>query len=140
MLSTRYRRLGTEFLWISLGQAIAVLGAIFGVRILTGVLAPDVYGQLALGMTVATFVNVVVLGPLSNGATRFYALAREVGGLPGYFAAVKRLLLQASDSVPKAQRQTSADSYCYSLQSFAVSISLVLESRCNYISEMKYEK
>ena len=78
---------------------MAVLGAMIGVRILTGVLTPEVYGQLALGMTVATFTNVAVLGPLSNGATRFFAPAREAGGLPGYFAAVKRLVLQASTAV-----------------------------------------
>jgi len=99
MISARHRRLGWEFLWISFGQAIAVLGALFGVRILTGVLAPETYGQLALGMTVATFVNTVVLGPLSQGAIRFYAPAREVESLPGYFAAVKRLVLQASGAL-----------------------------------------
>jgi len=99
MTSARTRRLGKEFLWIGVGQAATVLGAMVGVRILTGVLSPEAYGQLALGMTVATFVNVVLLGPLSNGATRFYAPAREAGGLNGYFAAVRALVLRASGAV-----------------------------------------
>lgn len=96
LASSRVRRLSKEGFWIVLGQAMAVLGAVVGVRILTTVLPPETYGQLALGMTVATFANIVVLGPLSNGATRFFAPAREAKGLPGYFAAVKKLLFQAS--------------------------------------------
>ena len=64
--SSRFRRLGHEFFWITLGQAVAVSGALVGVRVLTGLLAPEAYGQLALGMTLATLVNQIVLGPLSN--------------------------------------------------------------------------
>jgi O-antigen/teichoic acid export membrane protein len=85
--------------WIALGQAAAVLGALVGVRILTGVLPPDAYGRLALGMTVATFVNQTVLGPLSSGATRFFAPAREAGTLGSYLIAVKDLLLRATGGV-----------------------------------------
>jgi len=99
MISARYRRLGWEFLWISLGQAIAVLGALFGVRILTGILAPASYGQLALGMTLVTLLSQVVLGPIGSGATRFFAPAREAGALRGYLLAVGGLLLQATGGI-----------------------------------------
>lgn len=57
---------------------------------------PAAYGELALGMTVATLVNQTVLGPLSNGATRFYAPAAEAGDLTGYLAAVRRMVASAT--------------------------------------------
>ncbi|SRR6266571_2298482 len=92
----RFRRLGREVFWVGLGQAAAVLGALVGVRVLTELLDPAVYGELALGMTLATLVNQTVLGPLGNGVTRFYAPAVEHGDLGGYLNAVRRLLLSAT--------------------------------------------
>ncbi len=86
----RLRRLSKEGAWIVLGQASAVLGSLASVRLLTELLDPAAYGELALGMTVATVVNQTVIGPLSNGVTRFYAPAQERGDLGGYLHAVYR--------------------------------------------------
>ncbi len=97
--SQRFRRLSREFLLIGLGQFAAVAGALFGVRLLTGLLTPDSYGQLALGMTVATLIGQVLFGPLGSGAMRFFAPAREAGALGSYFLAVKSLLLWATGAV-----------------------------------------
>jgi O-antigen/teichoic acid export membrane protein len=46
-------------------------------------------------MTVATLVNQILFGPLSNGVTRFYAPAMEQNDLTGYLKAVRRLVLFA---------------------------------------------
>lgn len=97
--SERFRRLSKEGFWIVLGQASAVIGALVGVRLLTELLNPAAYGELALGMTVATLVNQTVLGPLGNGVTRFYAPAMEQGDLSGYLNAVRRLVLSATGIV-----------------------------------------
>ena len=94
--SERFWRLCREGLWITLGQSAAVVGALLGVRLLTGLMEPSAYGELALGMTVATLVNQVVLGPLCNGATRYYAPAREADDLRGYLTAVRRMVLSAT--------------------------------------------
>lgn len=94
--SSRFRRLGQEFIWIGLGQATAVVGSLVGVRLITELLEPAAYGELALGMTVATLVNQVVLGPLGNGVIRFYAPAQEKGDLGGYLNVVRRLVLSAT--------------------------------------------
>ncbi len=96
LASRRIRRLSREFAWIGLGQAAAVIGTLWGVRLLTGLLAPETYGQLALGMTIATLVNQVVLGPLSCGATRFFAPSQEAGSLQGCLTAVRTLAVQAT--------------------------------------------
>ncbi len=93
--SERFRRLSKEGFWIVLGQAMAAVGSLVGVRILTGFLNPAAYGQLALGMTIATLISQTILGPLANGVTRFYAPAVERGDLGGYLKAARRLLIWA---------------------------------------------
>ncbi len=94
--SERFRRLSKEGFWIVLGQTAVVVGSLVGVRLLTGLLDPAAYGELALGMTVATLVNQVVLGPIGNGVTRFYAPSQEQGDIGGYLNAVHKLVLSAT--------------------------------------------
>lgn len=92
----RFRRLFKESFWVVLGQGVAVLGSLVGVRLLTELLDPATYGEFALGMTAAAFVSLIVFGPLGAGITRFYAPAVEHGGLGGYLKAVRRLVLTAT--------------------------------------------
>lgn len=91
-----FRRWGGEFFWIGLGQGLATLGSLVGVRLLTGALSPEVYGELALGLTLATLLNQTMLGPLSGAALRFFAPAREAGDLGPFLTALCRLLLKAT--------------------------------------------
>lgn len=91
----RFRRLSKEGAWIVLGQVMAIFGSLASVRLLTELLDPAAYGELALGMTVASLVNQAVLGPLSNGITRFYAPAQECGDLASYLGAVRGLVWAA---------------------------------------------
>lgn len=92
----RYRRLGGEFLWIGSGQVASVLGMVVGVRLLTGVLEPQIYGELALGMTATMLVQQVVMGPLGNSSLRFFAPAREAGEFWSFLAVLRKLLIRAS--------------------------------------------
>ena len=99
LTSSRFRRLSREFLWIVLGKVAAVAGAVVGVRLLTELLNQTIYGQLGLGMTVATLIWQLVLGPISNGATRFYAPACEVKALHRHISVVKELLCKATAGI-----------------------------------------
>jgi O-antigen/teichoic acid export membrane protein len=92
----QFRRVSKEGAWIVFGQVAAVLGSLAGVRLLTELLDPAAYGELALGLTVATLVNQTVLGPVANGVTRFYAPAQEQGDLGGYLTAARRLMFRAT--------------------------------------------
>jgi O-antigen/teichoic acid export membrane protein len=92
----RFRHLFKEGAWIVIGQGMMMMGSLVGVRLLTTLLNPAEYGELALGMTIATFVNQTILGPLAQGVMRFYAPAIETDDLDGYLAAVKRLLAIAA--------------------------------------------
>lgn len=89
--SDRFRRLTTESTWIVLGQFIAVLGALAGIRILTEFMDPELYGQLALGLTLASLVSQAFMGPISAGSSRFFGAASEAAELKPYLRAIRRL-------------------------------------------------
>ena len=93
---TRIKRLAKEGSWIVFGQIATVAGALVLVRVLTEHLDPAQYGQLALGLTVAGFINQVVMGGVTNGISRFYSIAAEKQDLGGYFHATRRLMLYAT--------------------------------------------
>jgi O-antigen/teichoic acid export membrane protein len=97
--SKRFRNISREGLWIFSGHAVAVLGTLFGIRLLTGLLSPVAYGELALGITLANFVNQTVSGPLSAAACRFYAPSFEKGELSQYLQAIRRLVLSTTGFV-----------------------------------------
>jgi O-antigen/teichoic acid export membrane protein len=97
--SERFRRLSKEGFWIVLGQTAVVVGSLVGVRLLTGLLDPAAYGELALGMTLTTLVNQVVMGGVTAGIGRFYSIAAEKRDLPGYLSASWRFLFYATLAV-----------------------------------------
>lgn len=95
-----WRRLAGEGTWVAGGQAVAVLGAVVGVRVLTEVLDPHAYGELMLGLTLAILVNQTLLGgPLGAGVLRFFAVAAEAGELPGYAHATVSMAAAAALAV-----------------------------------------
>jgi O-antigen/teichoic acid export membrane protein len=97
--SERWRRLRQEFLWVGLGQGAAVIGGLLGVRMLTGVLDPVNYGELALGLTLSTFSQQLIFGPLTISFTRFFPHAWENGKLGAYFKSVIQLLTVVTAAV-----------------------------------------
>jgi O-antigen/teichoic acid export membrane protein len=78
------------------GQGAAVLGSLFGVRLLTGALPPGPYGELALGLTAATLVQQTLLSPLTGASLRFFAAAVERGRQAAFFRAIGGLMAWAT--------------------------------------------
>lgn len=95
----RFRRLAMEGGWIVGGQAASVLGSFLLVRVLTEHLHPAQYGELALGLTVATLVTQLVMGGLINAIGRFFAVAAQQQALPVYFLASRGLMIQVTQLV-----------------------------------------
>ncbi len=93
---TRFRRLGRELFWVGFGQGLAALGGMVGVRLMTNLLDPTSYGELALGMTVVILAQQLVLGPLSGAFLRFFAPAREANQLGAYLQSIQVLVRQAT--------------------------------------------
>ena len=99
MNASSLRRVGGEAFWVGLGQAVGTLGAIVGVRLLTGFMNPTAYGELALALTIVMFSQQLILGPLGQGFLRFFAPMQEANKLPAFFRAGLVLLAQASGIV-----------------------------------------
>jgi O-antigen/teichoic acid export membrane protein len=90
-----------EMGWIVLGQFMAFAGGFIGIKVLTNLMGPKGYGQLALGLTIAGMFTIYVYGPVANVVARFFVAYRERGRLGSYFAVLKQshLLLAISLSL-----------------------------------------
>ena len=89
----------TEGIWVAIGQMTAIAGALAGMRLITEILSPAAYGELALGLTMANLANQTIMGPLGNGISRYYAPAVQKGDLGGYLDAVRRLMIAAGGGI-----------------------------------------
>jgi O-antigen/teichoic acid export membrane protein len=92
--SQRIRRLvqakGPGFCWTISGQLLYVLGAAAGVKLLTSLLGPRVFGMLALGLTIAGLGNLFLYGPFGQAVLRFYSIFRNRGNLQELHQAISR--------------------------------------------------
>jgi O-antigen/teichoic acid export membrane protein len=95
----RLARVGREVFWVGVGQALSAIGALVGLRLLTGVLDPEQYGGVALGLSIAAFVQLALLQPLYEASLRFFSVAEEAGQMAPFLAAVRRLTLAVSGAV-----------------------------------------
>lgn len=93
---SKFKRLSKEGGWVIGGQIGTFIGSFFLVRVLTEYLDPVDYGKLALGLTVAGFINQLIMGGISNGITRFYSIAIEKNDLPGYLSSSKIIMFYAT--------------------------------------------
>jgi O-antigen/teichoic acid export membrane protein len=84
-------RAQAELGWVILGQLAAFLGGFAAIKVLTNLLGPAAYGQLALGITIAGLVQMFVYGPIDQTVLRFVSVHRERGSLGVFIAALKRV-------------------------------------------------
>jgi O-antigen/teichoic acid export membrane protein len=76
-LASRVSRTLPELTWVAAGQVAAFSGGVFGVVVLTARLSVAAYGELALGMTIAGFLHILVFGQLNNAFVRLFPTYRE---------------------------------------------------------------
>ncbi len=88
------RRLGWEFFWVGMGQVTATIGGLATVRVLTGMLSPELYGELALGMTAATLIQQVVFAGTNGATLRFFTPAIEKRQFDAFLRGTRALLVQ----------------------------------------------
>jgi len=92
----RLLRLGREIFWVGVGQFLSISGSMVGVRVLTHLLPPSVYGEMALALTVGTLMQQVFLGPSGNALVRYFSLAKDEGRMDCYLQAGLELFGRAS--------------------------------------------
>lgn len=94
--SARVRSLGRESTLVGFGQLAAALGSLLALRLLTSRLSPAEFGQLALGLTVATFMQQTLYVPLAQGLLRFVGTAVASGRVTSFRSGVIPLAVVAT--------------------------------------------
>ena len=92
----KLRNLSKEFIWILIGHVAITLALLFGLRILTHLLDPAIYGQVSLAMTFVSLIHLFIFAPIGQGAMRFFATALEKNDLSNYWAALLQLISRAT--------------------------------------------
>jgi O-antigen/teichoic acid export membrane protein len=69
---------------VAAGQALAALGAVVGVRLLTDAMPPSSYGELALAMTAVTLLQQTLILPVQSAALRFFSVAVDLRKVEAY--------------------------------------------------------
>jgi len=80
-----------ELSWVFLGQIMAFSGGVVGVKLLTNMLGPQGYGELALGMTIAVVSQQIFYGPFGQSAFRYYSVYRDKNQLDLFWNALKKI-------------------------------------------------
>jgi O-antigen/teichoic acid export membrane protein len=85
-------RLASEFLSIGTSQVVAALGQLAGVRVLTEILSPGLFGQVSLMIGMVALATSALLNPTLQAVLRFFPVQAEAGD-PGAVrrAAVRRI-------------------------------------------------
>ncbi|MDD2734700.1 MAG: oligosaccharide flippase family protein [Desulfuromonadaceae bacterium] len=89
-LLNQFTKLKAELGWILLGQALGFVGGFIGIKVLTNLMGPNGYGQLALGLSIAGVLTTYVYGPIANVVARYFAVYRERSALAVYFTVLRR--------------------------------------------------
>jgi len=74
----RHRRIATETAWVFAAQGASAIAALMGLRVITELVPPAIFGAVALALGVVALAHGLAVGPLMQAALRFYPdLARD---------------------------------------------------------------
>lgn len=76
--SERSRLVG-EGLWVATGQVLTLVGRLVGIRLITGIVSPEVYGHVALLVGLGALAAGMLVTPVVQSAVRFYPDAARDG-------------------------------------------------------------
>ncbi|MDA8155229.1 MAG: lipopolysaccharide biosynthesis protein [Actinomycetota bacterium] len=95
-LTLKKTRLIGEGAWMAFGQAIAAIGLLAGVRVLTEFVPPNVFGAISLSVGVSTFGMSIFCKPFLHAALRFYPDASQKGRIPALKKIVNGFLFRTT--------------------------------------------
>jgi O-antigen/teichoic acid export membrane protein len=72
LVALRRHRLLKEGAWVTFGQVSSAVGALLGIRMLTELLAPATFGELALAIGIAALAYGLVGNPFMQALLRYY--------------------------------------------------------------------
>lgn len=68
----RYRRIASETAWVFVAQGLSAIAALVGLRLITELVPPAIYGTVALVLGVVALAQALAAGPLMQAVLRFY--------------------------------------------------------------------
>ena len=90
------RRIVSEGAWVLFGQGASALGALLGIRLLTELLAPATFGELALVIGIAALAVGLVGNPLTQALLRYYPDSTRTIGVESLRKSVVACLFKAA--------------------------------------------
>lgn len=86
-----FKRILQESFWVISGQIIFILGSVYLVKLLTTILSPDQYGELALILTLNGFFVQVIFSSITPGSSRFYSESKKKNQIGNFLNAIINL-------------------------------------------------
>ncbi len=87
------RRLIREGGWVAVGQGVAIVARIGGLRLITDLVSPQVYGEVVLLLGLATLGSSMFCSPVLTALVRFYPDAARAGRVAELRALLSKLLV-----------------------------------------------
>ena len=87
-----FSKLRSEAFWVLFGQIGAAAGGLFGLKVLTRLMEPAEFGQLAIASTIVLLIGNNVFGPVSQGLMRFWSISQERGQIQTYVYTARRCM------------------------------------------------
>jgi O-antigen/teichoic acid export membrane protein len=86
------RRFIAEGAWIIVGQVLSAIGTILGLRLLTALLTPHVFGEVVLVSGIVLLANGIASNPLMQGVLRYYPDSAAANDVAAFRIAINRHL------------------------------------------------
>jgi O-antigen/teichoic acid export membrane protein len=81
MIASRRKQFLGEGAWVATGQIMSALGTLAGLRLLTTLLPPHVFGEVVLVSGIVLLANGLAASPLMQGVLRFYPEAAKTNSV-----------------------------------------------------------
>jgi O-antigen/teichoic acid export membrane protein len=95
-LITRYRAIIGQGVWVLTGQAFTGLFTLAGTRLVTQVVAPEIYGLVNLAQNTVLLLRTLFCSPILNAGLRYYPDAQRGGYVPALYRMLRGALGKAT--------------------------------------------
>ena len=90
------RNIYGEGIWVGAGQILSALGTLVGLRLLTSLLSPNVFGEVVLLTGIVLLANGLAASPLMQGVLRFYPETVKANQVSALRAVATRFLTRST--------------------------------------------
>ena len=85
-MKNRFFRIGSEAIWVLVGQVGVAIGGLLSIKIITYLLNPYEFGRFSIANTVILLLAANVFGPFGQGFMRYWSIAQNKNELTDYIS------------------------------------------------------